>query len=147
MALLGHVSDEMGLRDGRLVDSTVRTEYERALDRAKARIGPLPTGRRTLPLVDFTDGDWRETPMIKARMAGGYCLRAPAQEACPYSNICQHCPSYRTDNTHLPVLTSQRQHAEILARDAAARGWSSEAQRHQQLVEHLDILISEAHAG
>jgi integrase len=147
MALLGHVSAEMSLRYGRLFDSTVRTEYERALDMAKARIGPLPTGRRTLPLVDITNGDWRETPMIKARMAGGYCLRAPAQEACPYANICEHCPSYRTDNTHLPVLTSQRHDAEILARDAAARGWSSEAQRHQKLVEQLDILISEAHTG
>ncbi|MET3165155.1 UNVERIFIED_ORG: hypothetical protein ABIB19_003587 [Arthrobacter sp. UYEF10] len=35
----------------------------------------------------------------------------------------------------------------VPARDAAARGWSSEAQRHQRLVEQLDILISEAHTG
>ena len=40
MALLGHVSAEMSLRYGRLFDTTVRAEYERALDLAKARIGP-----------------------------------------------------------------------------------------------------------
>lgn len=147
MSLLGHVSAEMSLRYGRLFDSTIRTEYERALDLAKAKIGPVSTGRKTLPLVDISSGDWRETPTLKARMAGGYCLRAPAQEACPYANICEHCPSYRTDNTHLPVLTAQRNDAQILANDAQARGWTSEAERHRKLVIQLDALINEAEAG
>ena len=35
MALLGHMSAEMSLRYGRLFDTTVRAEYERALDLAK----------------------------------------------------------------------------------------------------------------
>ena len=64
----------------------MRGEYERALDLAKARIGPLPQGRTRIPLSD--GGDWREVPAIKARLAGGYCLRAPAQGACPYANAC-----------------------------------------------------------
>jgi integrase len=151
MALLGHVSAQMSLRYGQLFDSTIRTEYERALDLAKAHIGPMNTsptaGRTTLPLVDISHGDWRETPTIKARMAGGYCLRAPAQEACPYANICEHCPSYRTDDTHTPVLTAQRADAQLLARDAEARGWTSEAERHRKLIDRLDALISQAHTG
>ena len=49
MALLGHVSAEMSLRYGRLFDTTVRAEYERALDFAKARIGPLPDKARPHP--------------------------------------------------------------------------------------------------
>jgi integrase len=36
MALLGHVSATMSLRYGRLFDSTVRNEYERALNLAKS---------------------------------------------------------------------------------------------------------------
>ena len=43
MALLGHVSAEMSLRYARLFDTTVRAEYERALDLAKGHLGPLPT--------------------------------------------------------------------------------------------------------
>src|SRR5687768_13037626 len=35
MALLGHMSAEMSLRYGRPFDTTVRAEYERALDLAK----------------------------------------------------------------------------------------------------------------
>ena len=95
MALLGHVSAEMSLRYGRLFDTTVRAEYERALELAKSQLGELPTGRTRIPVTG--DGDWRDAPAIKARLAGGYCLRAPAQGSCPYANICEHCPNFRTD--------------------------------------------------
>ena len=45
MALLGHASAEMSLRYAHLFDSTVRAEYERALDLAKGRIGAMPHRR------------------------------------------------------------------------------------------------------
>lgn len=83
MVILGHSSAEMSLRYGRLFDSTVRDEYERALDLAKQRIGAMPptTGE------DLDDGvDWRTTPTIKTALAGGYRLRC--QGACSYANIC-----------------------------------------------------------
>ena len=141
MALLGHVSAEMSLRYGRLFDTTVRAEYERALELAKARIDGLPAGPRRIPL---SSGDWREAPFIKARLAGGYCLRAPAQGACPYANICEHCPSFRTDAASISVLGAQRLDAEALAADAEARGWLDEGERHRRLVARLDMLMGEA---
>lgn len=148
MALLGHVSAEMSLRYARLFDTTVRTEYERALDLAKSRIGPLPAGRPGLPLRQTTGSgsDWKDTPTVKARLAGGYCLRAPAQGACPYANICEHCPNFRTDTGYLPVLAAQRVDAEALAADAQARGWIDEANRHQRLLARLDALIAQTQA-
>jgi len=52
MALLGHVSAEMSLRYGRLLDATVRAEYERALSQAKEACATdsrhLPTNRHRL---------------------------------------------------------------------------------------------------
>ncbi len=153
MALLGHVSAEMSLRYGRLFDATVRTEYERALELAKQQAaaqtpaGTSPTGRAQLSLADITGGkDWRATPLVKTRMAGGFCLRAPAQRACSYANICEHCPSYRTDPSSLPVLASQRVDAEALARDAEERGWIDEAERHHKLIARLDALIADTEA-
>jgi len=62
MALLGHSSAEISLRYGRLFDATVRQEYERALDLAKSQIGPATPGRTNLPLVDITNGDWKDAP-------------------------------------------------------------------------------------
>ena len=145
MALLGHVSAEMSLRYARLFDVTVRSEYERALELAKARIGPLPEGPKRIPVS--SNSDWRSEPAIKARLAGGYCLRAPAQGACPYANICEHCPSFRTDAASISVLSAQKVDAEALAADAAARGWIDEADRHRRLIARLDLLLAQASAA
>jgi integrase len=148
MALLGHVSAEMSLRYGRLFDATVRTEYERALTLAKQRLGTMPEGRTALPLAGITSAaGWKDSPVIKSRLAGGFCLRAPAQGACAYANICEHCPNFRTDATYLPVLAAQRTDALALAQDAEARGWISEATRHRDLLARLDTLIGKAQAG
>ena len=147
MALLGHVSAEMSLRYGRLFDATVRDEYTRALTLAKAQLGPVLPGERTqLPLA-VTGGNWRDAPLIKARLAGGYCLRTAAQGPCAYANICEHCPNFRSETSFLPVLQLQRADAEALAADAAARGWGEEAARHRRLIERLDLLITQAHAS
>jgi len=150
MALLGHVSAEMSLRYARLFDTTVRAEYERALDLAKGHLGPLPPPSAARKLIPVTtdSGDWRDAPAIKARLAGGYCLRAPAQGACPYANICEHCPNFRTDAASQAVLSAQRVDAAALAADATARGWDDEADRHRSLVTRLDTLIAtQAEAG
>ena len=143
-----HVSAEMSLRYGRLFDATVRTEYERALTLAKQRLGTMPEGRTALPLAGITTATgWKDSPVIKSRLAGGFCLRAPAQGACTYANICEHCPNFRTDATYLPVLAAQRADALALAEDAEARGWISEATRHRDLLARLDTLIGKAQAG
>ena len=140
MALLGHTSAEMSLRYGRLFDATVRESYERALAQAKTRLGPvLP---EAAPVTWKTD--WRTAPLIKARLASGYCLRTPAQAACAYANICEHCPNFRSDPGFLGILGAQRVDAEALALDAEARGWSEEATRHRRLIERLDLLMARA---
>ena len=143
MALLGHVSAEMSIRYGRLFDSTVRENYERALALAKERLGPVIPE----PTAVAVKGDWRAAPLIKARLAGGYCLRSLAQGPCPYTNICEHCPNFRTGPSFLPVLLTQRTDATALAADAEARGWGEEAARHRRLLKRLDLLIAEGQAG
>jgi integrase len=141
MAMLGHVSAAMSLRYARLFDSTVRAGYERALAQAKTMLTvPSPAGQAVLPVTDITSGnkDWKDTPLIKSRLAGGYCLRTAAQGSCAYANICEHCPSFRTDAAFLPVLAAQRADTETLLADAEARGWGEEAARHRRLLERLD---------
>ena len=141
-----HQTAAMSLRYGRLFDATVRADYERALAQAKAHLGGpvLSTADAArLPIL----GDWKDASAIKARMAGGYCIRTPAQGSCAYANICEHCPNYRSDPTFLPILAAQKTEAEKLAADAQARGWIDEADRHLQLVERLDALMSNTAAS
>ncbi|WP_210718591.1 tyrosine-type recombinase/integrase [Amycolatopsis acididurans] len=148
MAMLGHMSAEMSLRYGRLFDTTVRAEYERALELAKQQTRTPAPGGISLPLTDITGGaDWKDTPLIKSRLACGFCLRAPAQGACTYANICEHCPSFHAEASSLPILAAQRVDAEALAHDAEQRGWIAEAERHQRLIARLDTLITKAQAG
>lgn len=140
MAILGHVSAEMSLRYGHLFDTTVRTEYERALKQAKDRIGTLPTTPDT-PAED--PADWLTGATIKTALAAGYCPRAPAQGACTYANICEHCPSYHTTIQDLPLLARQRDTATALAEDAQRRRWDTETERHLRLITRLNTVIEQ----
>ena len=149
MALLGHVSagDEPALR------AAVRHHRPRRV-RARPRPGqgpprparPRPAGR--LPLTDITGGATGRTPPRSSPgwPAGSACAH-PAQGACAYANICEHCPSFRAEPSSLPILAAQRVDAEALAADAEHRGWITEAERHRRLIARLDTLINEARTG
>jgi hypothetical protein len=129
---------------------TVRRHRPRRL-RTRADPGQAHLGGPILPPADTSRlpivGDWKDTPATNARMAGGYCIRTPAQGSCAYANICEHCPNYRSDPTFLPILATQKADAETLAADAQARGWIDEADRHLQLIERLDTLIGHTQAS
>ena len=91
--------------------------------------------------------DWHDAGLIKARLAGGYCLRTLPQGACAYANICEHCPNYRSDVAFLPTLLAQRADVATLVADAEAGGWGEEAARHRRLIDRLDRLISGAESA
>ena len=101
----------------------------------------LPPADTTTAVPVAGEDQWRELPLLKSRLAGGYCLRTAAQGVCPYTNICEHCPNFRTEPALLHVLAAQRADAHALAADAETRGWVDDAARHQQLIERLDALI------
>jgi hypothetical protein len=103
MALLGHVSAEMSLRYGRLFDATVRADHEKALALAKQRLGPVLPEATPVQLAT----DWCQTPLIKARLAGGYRLRTAAQGVCPYTDVCEHCPDFRSVAGFVLILAAQ----------------------------------------
>ena len=145
MALMGHVSAEMTLRYASLASPTVRAAYEAAMTKVHARqaLFVAATGRPAAP----DRVEWLRSEMLKTRVAHGYCSRDLVADACPYANICEHCPSFRTDASHLVVLAAQRVDAQALAADAAARGWGAEADRHRKLIARLDALIAQAQTG
>lgn len=70
----------------------------------------------------------------------------PPQGACPYANICEHCPSFRADAASVTVLSAQLRDTAALAADAEQRGWIDEADRHHRLLARLDALIDNASA-
>ena len=143
MAILGHVSAEMSLRYGRLFDTTIRAEYERALDLAKTRIGALPQRRNTEHRRphDLTGAPPRPSrPPWPAATASAPPPKDPA--ATPTS--ANTAPASTPDPDDIPVLTRQRDTAAALAADATTRGWDAETERHLRLITRLNTLIDHA---
>lgn len=93
-------------------------------------VGALAERQRTgwgfpqLPLTNVTGNtDWNDTPTVKARLTGGFCMRAPAQGACPYADICE---SFAPASASMPPtcqswrrFTPKRQYSPPLPRPAA----------------------------
>jgi len=65
---------------------------------------PARRARPDQSLADITGGaDWKNTPLLKSRLAGGFCLCASAQGACAYANSCERCPSFHAEPSSLPI--------------------------------------------
>jgi integrase len=134
MALLGHVSAEMSLRYGRLFDTTVRNEYERALDLVKSRIGSLPAGPARIPVRAEPVADWRDQPATSpAWPAATACaprLRAPAPTPTSASTALASAPtppaslsSRRNASTPRPWPRTRRS-ADGSTRPTGTTAWS-----------------------
>ncbi len=139
MALMGHVTPEMTLRYARLASPTVRTAYEAAMGKVRARTAlVIRPGRATAVPSRI---DWLATEMLKTRLAHGYCSREQAAGPCPYANICEQCDNFVAVAEFEPVLRNQLADVVALRDDAAGRGWGGEVVRHEQVIvsveEHL----------
>jgi hypothetical protein len=135
MALLGHVSAEMTLRYAALAAPAIRTAYEEAMSKARARL-TLPIAPAGQPIIPGRV-EWLRTEMLKTRVAHGYCSRQLAADACPYANICEQCDNYVTAPEFLPQLQAQLADITVLRDDAAGRGWHTEVARHSRVIARL----------
>jgi site-specific recombinase XerD len=132
MALLGHVSTEMTLRYASLAAPAVRTAYEEAMTKARARL-TLPIAPAGQPIIP-SRVEWLRTEMLKTRVAHGYCSRQLTAQACPYANICEQCDNYVTATEFIPQLQAQVADITALRDDAAERGWHTEVARHSRVI-------------
>ncbi len=134
MALLGHTTPEMTLRYATLASPTLRNAYETAMGRMRPRLPIAPAGKPIVP----DRVEWLHAEMLKTRVAHGYCARELAAEACPYANICETCDNFIPAGEFAPALAAQLADIQALRDDAAARGWTSEAARHERVIQALN---------
>ena len=143
MRLLGHVSATMSLRYGHLFDATVRQQYEAALAEAKRQYPPAMLEVAAAASGGQPDVDWIESDKIKTRLAHGYCLRELAQQTCPVANVCERCPVFLPLPQERETIRRQLEDVKLLIRDAAARGWETEAVRHRNVATRLQMFLDE----
>ena len=136
MALMGHVTPEMTLRYARLASPAIRTSYEAAMGKVRARSAlTLGAGRR---LAVPSRVDWLAAEMLKTRLAHGYCSREPVAGACPYANICEQCDNFVAAPEFAPTIEAQLADVQALKHDADERGWQAEAVRHDRVAASLE---------
>ena len=136
MALLGHVSPEMTLRYAHLASDTVRTAYDAAMVKARARQPILIADQRGTIVGNRVD--WLHAEMLKTRLAAGLCARHPAAGACTYANICEQCDNFTTAPEFSGTLEAQLADVILLRDDAEIHGWDSEVGRHSKVIEDLE---------
>jgi site-specific recombinase XerD len=139
MALLGHVSTEMTLRYASLAAPAIRTAYEEAMNKARARL-TLPIAPIGQPIIPGRI-EWLRTEMLKTRVAHGYCSRQLTAEACPYANICEQCDNYVTAPEFIPQLQAQLADITALRDDATERGWHTEVARHSRVIASIQAQL------
>jgi len=138
MALLGHVTPEMTLRDAVLASPTLRSADDEAIGKVRRRIPVVPAGRPAVP----TKVEWLASKYLKTRVATGYCSRHLAAEACPDANVCETCDNFVPGPEFLPALRSQLADIHELRADADQRGWTGEAARHARVANALENHIA-----
>ncbi|OYV64631.1 MAG: hypothetical protein B7X07_05865 [Actinobacteria bacterium 21-64-8] len=142
MRLLGHVTMEMSLRYGHLFDSTVRQQYDEALAKVKHQYSTamldLPVGKAGAP-----DEEWMGAHKLKTRLAHGYCQLDHRQTPCPLANVCERCPAFVPLPGARQTIERQLADVRLLIRDANARGWDGEIQRHRDVAERLERFLAE----
>jgi hypothetical protein len=137
MALLGHVTPEMTLRYAKLASPTVRAAYQTAIEKVRVgRLLPITPVGVTAAVPDRVS--WLSAEMLKTRVAHGYCSRSEVAGACPYANICEQCDNYQPAPEFVPALQAQLTDEHALRDDAQARGWTSEAARHQGVITSIE---------
>ena len=134
MTLLGHRSAEMTTRYARLASPTLKAAYDQASGKIARRIPLALVGRPAIP--DHVE--WLASEMLKTRVAHGYCSRELAAEACAYANICETCPNFVTTPDFAAALVAQVDDVRHLRQDAEDRGWTSEAARHQRVIDSIE---------
>jgi integrase len=146
MALLGHVTPEMTLRYAHLASDTVKNAYDEAMAKVRSRRPVFVAGAGGSFVPNRVE--WLHAEMLKTRLAAGYCARHPAAGACPYTNVCEQCENFTPGREFTGALTSQLADIVELRDDAEHRGWGSEVDRHNRVIEsvqgHLDRLKSTA---
>ena len=144
MALLGHRSPEMTIRYARLASPTLRGAYDQAIGKMRQLL-PIAPPPGPAPVPDRVQ--WLNAEMLKTRAANGYCSRELVAEACAYANICETCPSFTTSPEFAPAIADQLADIHTLRDDAKDRGWTSEAARHQRVIDSLERHLQRPPSG
>jgi integrase len=130
--LLDHASLEMAGHYARLLDTTVRAEWEAVRGKEE-----LP-GSADRP--GLADAAWNNR--ARTALPNGLC-GLPRQQSCAHSNNCLSCPVFITTSADLPAHEEQRRRTLKLIAELDDRGQTRLADQNRTVLEQLDEHIAQ----
>lgn len=80
-------------------------------------------------------------PLIKTRLANGYCIRTLDQGICKHANVCESCGNFQTGSAFENTIKNQVEEERIILNDACKYQLESEILRHQHIIRSLEKLL------
>jgi len=138
MKILGHVSSAMTLRYAHIFNESVRDEYIKALDILKPKYS-----QGIFNVENKNSINWMEIkkPLIKTRLANGYCIRTLDQGICKHANVCESCGNFQTGSAFGDIIKSQITEEKAILNDACKYQLESEILRHKNIIKSLEKLL------
>jgi hypothetical protein len=132
--LLDHASLDVASHYARLLDTTIRAEWE-------AGQGPdqLPTD---VDRGGLADAAWHNR--ARTALPNGLC-GLPRQQTCDHSNKCLSCPVFITTSSDLPAHEEHRGRTLTLITQLEDRGQTRLADQNRAVLDHLQARIAEIH--
>jgi integrase len=127
--LLDHASLEMASHYARLLDTTIRAEWDAARDNDDDLKHLLPA-----------DVDWANRS--RTALPNGHC-GLPRQQTCDHSNKCLSCPVFITTSEDLPAHEEHRRRTLTLISQLDARGSTKLADQNRLVLDQLDARIAQ----
>ncbi len=141
--LLDHASLEMSSHYARLLDTTIRAEWEAAHAAGAAGQRPDDSDDELAHVVP-NDVEWANR--ARTALPNGQC-GLPRQQSCDHSNKCLSCPVFITTSHDLPAHEDQRRRTLTLITHFDAAGQTRMADQNRLVLEHLDARIAEIKRG
>lgn len=127
--LLDHASLDMASHYARLLDTTIRAEWE-----AGHGADQLPAG------AGLAEAAWNNR--ARTALPNGHC-GLPRQQSCDHSNKCLTCPVFITTSADLPAHEEHRRRTLTLITQLEERGQTRLADQNRAVLDHLDARIAE----
>lgn len=142
---LAHVSPEMTLRYAQILDTTMRKEWEKAVEQGALRLSPSGQPRVVsvdeLRNEDQVEWDYIRHNLDAVRLPHGYCLK-PRKIECPTQAIpCYTCHHLCTTPDFLPQFIAIKQDAIRLIEAGEQQGNAQWVERNRQTLAKIEPII------
>jgi len=148
---MGHASPRMTMTYARILDTTLRAEWERAFANGAVRISPTGTVHQ-VSLKEILDEneiewEWIRHNLDAVRLPNGYCFKSQKTTCHAQLVPCYACRSFCTTIDFLPQLGREAAETHQIIDRGRVQGMTHWVEKNEQKLQALERVIATLKAG